>query len=269
MQKSNLQQQNKNISDWLRPPDPSTNYRKALGQRHLNSGSWLLQHEDFLSWEAGQSSCLWLHGVSGRGKTVLSSIVIQALDTCGKGKAVLYFYFDFTDQGKQKLEDIVRSLARQLALLQDDCQKLLDALYSSCGNGSRQPSCDELCKLFLAMLKNTNEIWIVIDALDESTSRTGSSSESVLAWLKEIFCNKETIIHMLATSRPERDITSAMDNMEVFVQHIAIQAENIQPDICSYVGFRLQEDPELQRWRAWKEMQSEIETSVLREADGM
>ena len=245
------------------------NYHKALGQRHASSGTWLFQHEDFLSWEAGQSSCLWLYGVSGCGKTILSSIGIQYLDTNGKDRVVLRFYFDFNDEGKQKLEDMVRSLISQLALLQDDCQKLLNTLFSSCSKGRRQPSCDELCKLFLAMLKTTNEIWIVVDALDESTSRTGSSSESVLAWLKEILRNKDTIIRMLTTSRPERDIENAMDNMEESVQRISIQAENVQQDIRSYVGFRLQEDPELQRWRTQMEVQNEIETSVLREADGM
>ena len=176
----------------------------------------------------------------------------------GKNWVVLHFYFDFNDEAKQKLEDTVRSLTSQLALLHDVCQKLLDAL-SSCSDGRRQPSCDELCKLFLAMLKNTNELWIVIDALDESTSRTGGSKENVLAWLKEILRNRETIVHMLATSRPERDIENAINNMEGCVQRISVQAEYTQQDIRSYMSFRLQEDFELQRWQR---MRSEIESLI-------
>lgn len=106
--------------------------------------------------------------------------MIEALRATGKDRIVLHCYFAFNDKAKQKLEDLIRSLVIQLGLLRDDCQKLLEDLFFTCSDIRRLPSCDELCELFLAMINNVGELCIVIDALDESTSRQGGSTASLV-----------------------------------------------------------------------------------------
>src|SRR5437763_5090980 len=85
------------IARWLSPPDPSTNYDKALQQRQDGSGLWFLQINVFAKWKKKQNSFLWLYGIPGCGKTILSSTIIENLKRTIPHQSLLYFYFDFKD----------------------------------------------------------------------------------------------------------------------------------------------------------------------------
>ncbi|KAF2811530.1 HET-domain-containing protein [Mytilinidion resinicola] len=65
------------IRQWLSPPDPSLNYEKALKQRQADTGLWFLESDEFAKWKIDTGSFLWLHGIPGCGKTILSSIILQ------------------------------------------------------------------------------------------------------------------------------------------------------------------------------------------------
>ncbi|PZC88567.1 vegetative incompatibility protein HET-E-1, partial [Pyrenophora tritici-repentis] len=67
------------IRSWLSAPDPSTNYHKAHKQRQAETGVWLLEGEQFTTWKESAASRLWLYGIPGCGKTILSSTIIEHL----------------------------------------------------------------------------------------------------------------------------------------------------------------------------------------------
>jgi predicted ATPase len=67
------------IYSWLSAPDSSTNYHKAHKQRQAKTGRWLLESAKFAEWEESAASRLWLYGIAGCGKTILSSTVIEHL----------------------------------------------------------------------------------------------------------------------------------------------------------------------------------------------
>jgi hypothetical protein len=94
---------------------------------------------------------------------------------------LLYFYFDFTDTDKQTLNNVIRSLISQLYHKRKDTEKLLDSLFTSCNNGRSQPTVESLCKVFLQMIDQAQEIYIVLDALNECRIRKGLQSEGLLA----------------------------------------------------------------------------------------
>lgn len=52
---------------WLRAPDPSLNYNKALGDRHAETGAWLVSSTIFEVWRTRRNSFLWLYGIPGCG----------------------------------------------------------------------------------------------------------------------------------------------------------------------------------------------------------
>lgn len=133
---------------WLSAPDPSTNYNKALDQRQEGSGQWFLQSSAYSAWKTEQKSFMWLYGIPGCGKTILSSTVIEDMEKRDASQKPLYFYFDFTDNRKQSLENAVRSLIIQLYSKRVDVRRHLDSLYSSCESGKRLPSIKALCKTF-------------------------------------------------------------------------------------------------------------------------
>jgi len=61
-----------------------------------------------------------------------------------RGVTVAYYYFSFTDSEKQKNDKFVRSLIEQFAWQSAEALKFLEALYSKCENGRRQPTADAL-----------------------------------------------------------------------------------------------------------------------------
>src|ERR1700733_4820680 len=83
------------IERWLSPPNPSTNYNKALQQRQDGSGLWFLKINAFAKWKKKENSFLWLYGIPGCGKTILSSTIIEDLKRTLPRQSLLYFYFDF------------------------------------------------------------------------------------------------------------------------------------------------------------------------------
>ncbi|KAK1838141.1 pfs domain-containing protein [Colletotrichum chrysophilum] len=256
------------VMNWLSPPDPSTNDNKALQQRHGGTGQWFLDSQEYSKWKTTQKSSLWLHGIPGCGKTILSSIVVEDLrDTTPYAKSFLYFYFDFTDTSKQSLEKAIRSLIAQLYCKSQNVQAPLDSLYSSCKSPSRQPSIDMLSTTFEAMVQQIGEVWVVLDALDECQTRTGPRNEGLLHWIETILHSPQLNIHLLVTSRPEHDIKSAL---EPFVHNqIVLQSNLVTEDIRAYVHGTVRNYEGFKRWRSDEEIQNEIESHLMEKANGM
>nr|XP_036581485.1 pfs domain-containing protein [Colletotrichum truncatum]KAF6789836.1 pfs domain-containing protein [Colletotrichum truncatum] len=256
------------IMEWLSPPDPSTNHNKALQQRHEGTGQWFLNHESYSNWKTAPNSSLWLYGIPGCGKTILSTIIIEHLrntEQCSGN--LLYFYFDFTDTSKQSLEKAIRSLIAQLYSKKQCAQTHLDILYSSHKKEKRQPSTDLLCKTFKTMVDQTGEIWIVLDALDECQTRNGPENEGLLAWIQNLLQSQQNNIHFMVTSRPEHDIESTLK--EFINSHIPLQSDLMAEDIEAYIRARVTQHKGLERWHKNKEIQDEIQACLMKKAHGM
>jgi Cdc6-like AAA superfamily ATPase len=257
------------IERWLSPPDPSTNYNKARQQRQEGSGLWFLQIDAFTKWKTRRNSFLWLYGIPGCGKTILSSTIIEDLEKAIPRPPVLYFYFVFNDTRKQTLESMVRSLISQLNSKYGDSSKELDSLFSSCENGHRQPTCESLCNAFLRMIEKVKEVWIVLDALDECNTRKGGPTEGLLSWMSDILVSEQSNVHLLITSRPEQDIKSGVSKFAHNDNVVPIQNDLITDDIRAYVRARVKEGNRLKRWRARPDVQVEIEARLMEKANGM
>lgn len=243
--------------------------KKALKQRHPGSGQWFLQSSQYLAWKTEPSSFLWLHGIPGCGKTILSSTIIADLqNTEPFSSNLLYFYFDFSDTKKQSLENAVRSLISQLYDKRVELRQYLDSLYTSCTGGQRQPSNDELQSTLQDMLRDVREVWVVLDALDECQIRKVHPSENLLQWIEGLR-DSQMNIHLLVTSRQEQEIESAIEQWAHKKDIIPIQSDLVADDICAYVRARVREHAGLSRWKSKPNLQTEIEDALLKKANGM
>lgn len=255
---------------WLSAPDPSINYNKALQQRHKGSGLWFLQSPAFAEWKTCSNSILWLHGIPGCGKTILSSTIIEDLNqTISLPETLLYFYFDFNDIKKQSLNNMVRSLISQLYYRLESTREEVDSLFSSCENECRQPTTESLCSLFLRSIKQADRVLIVLDALDECKTRKGDQTEGLLSWIRGFLDSELINVHLLVTSRPEQDIKTALEARMRTEGIIPLQSELLVSDIHAYIRARLREDDGFMRWRDRPEVQNEIETRLAEKAHGM
>ena len=266
---TNLQvdEQQKKIHQWLSAPDPSSNYNEALRSRYANTSTLVLETKTYADWLSKNRSVLWLYGIPGCGKTVLSSIIIQSLISKCQPKAntvVLYFYFDFKNSEKQQHEKMVRSLIVQLSSESEKVPQMLASCYLSLINGERQPGYDLLLSILHQMLRLFGETYLVFDALDESWER-----QELLGVINEIHGWKDVNLHILATSRWERDIEESLEPLCTEHGKVSIQSIHVNDDIRAYIHGRLQADLDFKRWRNKPEIQLEVENTLMLEADGM
>ncbi|KAK2786337.1 hypothetical protein FQN53_006705 [Emmonsiellopsis sp. PD_33] len=252
------------IRGWLNPPDPSTNLNEARKKRLNGTGSWLLETELFRQWKSGSRQYLWLHGIPGCGKTVLSSTIIDHLDQESDGFVVLNFFFDFNDSKKQSLENLVRSLVIQLYSKCKNSRAELEALEKSCGIHQQQPAFESLFGVFLEMVNSAGKVQIVIDALDECEKR-----EDLLSWIETFTSSSPKELRLLLTSRKEQDIESQLMFWLDPESVVPIQQDSVNPDIRAYVRDRLQRDRGFARWNAQPSVRDEIEAELMEKADGM
>jgi hypothetical protein len=259
--KLRLSHHEKEIRDWLSAADPSINYANALEKRHKGTGLWFTGGQTLADWKKQSRSILWLHGIAGCGKTVLSSAIIEHLsNVTSRDQILLYFYFDFNDKNKQTHENMLRSLVDQLYRGQPDARGPLDQLWSS----SRHLSRDTLRDILLAMLGKVNNVSIVLDALDESTTRS-----DLLAWMQSVLEAESVVCRIVATSRREQDIESALQRWIAPGNIVSIQQDVVDDDIKAYVGYIVRSGEQLVRWRDMPDVQNEIETTLVEKAHGM
>ena len=111
-------------------------------------------------------------------------------------------------------------------------EKLAD-LYNSCGE-VQQPSDEELQNVLCDILDRFSQAYIVIDALDECMDR-----KKTLNWVRKLISDtnyKLANLHIMVTSRPERDIYE--DFVELDPSFIDVGEGNTK-DIVEYLKLQM------------------------------
>jgi hypothetical protein len=260
-----VQDKTKRILEWLSAPDPSTNYNKAFAQRHEGTGLWFIHGDIFKTWREQSNTVLWLYSIPGCGKTVLTSLIIHHLEQYSPpGSVLLYFFFDFGDRKKQDIDNMTRSLICQLYQQEQCVRQDLDDMFLACQGGSQQPTLDSLKDVLSSMLRKTENIIIIVDALDESCTK-----RDLLVWIRSILALKPTTIRLLVTSRREQDIESTLATLVEPDSMVDIQNGLIDGDIRSYVRAYVQRSAGFARWHDDQSILGMIETTLFQKAHGM
>jgi hypothetical protein len=248
------------IKQWLSPPDYSTNANLARKHRHPGTGTWLLNSPVFQEWKLGSRQHLWLYGLAGCGKTILSTTILDHLLQTNT-HTTLAFFFDFNDARKQKLEDLLRSLAVQLYHTGNEAARRLNSLFTSHDDGRKQPDTTALSACVDTMIQTAGKIFIIIDALDECTAR-----EELLQWLKHLASRKAQLI---VTGRPEVEFQSAIPRW--FNKHncVLLDKHAINADIRSYVEATLKQKADFVDKKLSPSILEEMRDKIGNRADGM
>ncbi|KAH6640435.1 hypothetical protein F5144DRAFT_589910 [Chaetomium tenue] len=238
------------LERWLRPPNTSPNFVQARKKSHEGSGQWFLDSTAFNKWKHGDSyRHLWLHGLAGCGKTVLSTTIVDHLRKMKEPKdcVTLEFYFDFSDTTKQEIDGVLRSLVFQLYKLGFH-PKDLDRLYKSHFDGQRH-----------------RIIYIVLDALDECGER-----KELLEWMKG-FTTRPGLshVHLIATSRPEEEFLSRIPEWLGKERCLPLDSKAVDADIRSYVTAALKQNADFVDKRLSQDLLERICTKVGDGADGV
>jgi hypothetical protein len=255
------------IREWLKPPDPKSDYPRARELHLAGTGQWLLQNPAFLSWKKMSKGAMWLHGATGCGRTILSSTVIATLQAeeeqkSARGNALIHFFFSSTDIAEQT-EQCVRSLIYQVSQqVPSAAAALADSYHASKENGQLL-SWEGLVQALKALISRCSQVRVVLDALDECQRR-----DVLLEWLDDLMTVDNTAI--ILTSRFEHDIGEALQRKILRNYTIAINSARVDEDIAKYVSHRLTHD----RAFRWFDAQSSdeklfITAALSKKADGM
>lgn len=252
------------IRNWLRPPDPSTNANQARGLRHEGTGAWLFENSVFSSWHSGSHQHLWLYGLSGCGKTVLTATVLDYLARVNE-RLVLSFFFIFSDTKKQTVDGMLRSLAFQLSQGGACSAGVLNAAFRAHENGCNQPSTKALNEIVSKMLVCHRKVFIVLDALEESTSRP-----ELLAWIRYVAAKRElSHVQLLCTSQPESEFLRDIPGLIGAQNCLQLDKQAVNSDICSYVAAQLSQRSEFKEMPLSQGLLKQIRMKIGDGADGM
>jgi ankyrin repeat domain-containing protein 50 len=176
--------------------------------------------------------------------------------------AYAYFFFDGKDGQKesQTVGSLIRSLIRQFSATYGGVPTVLTKLYHSCHDGGSEPSAESLQAALLLILEAFDDVYILLDALDECTER-----KYVLTWIKQMNSWRKGKLHLLATSRPEEDI--AKDLRLLDLEHVNIKQDLVSRDVERYINNLLYDEDSFCQWG--DEIKANIKNTVLESAGGM
>jgi hypothetical protein len=195
---------------------------------------------------------------SARSSTILEAVKSQYKSS--RTVTIAYFYFDFNDSEKQRHDKLTRSLLEQLAWRSTKALACLEVLFSGCQDGNQQPTQGALEHALQQILDIPGETFIILDALDECKDR-----EELLLLLERLISWGAGSLHVLATSRRERDIEESLTPL--VTSEICLHSALVNVDIDTHISQRLQNDPKLKKWPV--NVRGEIKDALMEGAQGM
>jgi len=203
-----------------------------------------------------------------------SSAIIEDVKNMREASSTLiaYYYFDFKDGSKRGLHGLLASVLFQLGDDDEHCRDILYQLCKTCRDGSEQPSDAALVKCLETILDLPGQlpIFIIIDALDECPSNTGTPSarEEVLDFVENLVGSNRSNLSLCITSRPEQDIQTVLNPLTSAPYRVSLHEEVGQwEDINSYVQSFVHKDRTMRRWR--EEDRELVITTLSKRAHGM
>ncbi|KAF6812509.1 ankyrin repeat protein [Colletotrichum plurivorum] len=244
--------------------NPQRNYDTSLRFRHPRTGLWLTRHPEFQHWLATPDSKLWLKGIPGAGKTVLAASIIEAaLEKNTETTPTAFFFCDYKDTATQVVENILGTLAYQLAIQKEEAYRMLEQYYCElCPSTGlpRQASRRALNKLLGQMLALYDYAYLFIDGVDEC----GSSTAEVVEALFDV-SNDANNVSIALLSRDEDEIR---DRVEADFVTIEIAAH--EGDVTEYVTAQIEERIRTRKLRvSGPNLKGEILQELVDGAKGM
>ncbi|KAJ7591860.1 ankyrin repeat-containing domain protein [Mycena floridula] len=249
------------FAHWLSPLNFEATQYNFVSSCTPSTGEWLLADAEFQRWTAGHVGILWCPGDPGVGKTMLTSRVIDHLQKLMQGQpgvGVAYIFCDYRQSSIQGAIDVIGSVLRQLLINSKEIPGSLHSIHNCYKAVPPQPrTLHDFTTALEAQIQLYSRVYLVIDALDESSSETRDELIKTVRHLA-----KSGHLHVLVTSRQTIG--------DKFVNDSQIHIWANDGDIRRYITQRIRDGKELQKVVNGDEaLQDEIINKVTEKADGM
>jgi hypothetical protein len=172
-----------------------------------------------------------------------------------QGTAVVYFYFDFRDEKKQRVQTMLRTIILQLSAQSPHPYRALNKRYML-SKGLTLPNYDDLQHILKELLLELGRTYLVLDALDECKVTEHEQLLELIAMLRRWTC---TPLHLLITSQPRTVFTDGLED----VLRVHLGFDVTQKDIKLFV------DSKLRKMKVWASRVEEIVDRVVDKSSGM
>lgn len=192
-----------------------------------------------------------------------SSLIIEHIEELCESRPLsgyAYFFFDSrnSNKGLSAYENLLRSLLSQLASRCGGIPGALKDMYQQHHDGRSRPSLKSLGKALQRVIEGFDEVYIMVDSLDECGDRV-----ELLQWIKATIGWEFCKLHLLFTSRPETDIVKHLDPISR-VRRVHMAQSSCNMDIRLYL------DSRIALIDVWDEsIRVLVKTTLIEDADGM
>ncbi|KAL9629558.1 MAG: hypothetical protein Q9204_005200 [Flavoplaca sp. TL-2023a] len=204
---------------------------------------------------------LHLQEDSGAGKSILASVIVDFLgkvQTKATFTGVAAIYCQFKDREMQTPENLFAGACVQLVQQSlGPLPKALVDVHESHSKLNTRPNCTEISKVFDEIVQDFNTVYLVIDALDESSE----TNRKILLKQAEALSGNT---RLLVTTRHADNIVNRFRNCP----KIEIRATNV--DLTRYVSSRIATENRLESMvRTDPSLENQLCERVTTKADGM
>lgn len=140
----------------------------------------------------------------------------------------------------------------------------LDELYQASMKAAQRPLISSALVLLKEIIKGIPQVYIVLDALDECTDR-----QELLVAVKAIADGSCENLHILLTSRTEKNIEDSIKQYIGRTEMICLESDLVGMDIQAYIQRRLLQDVKFEKWRKDVQIMKQIEDTLGQRAQGM
>ena len=260
----------KEYSKCMRALDPSnpdaTRYK--ISRWVPGTCTWLLDDPRYLEWLNGsEKALLWVTGAPGSGKTVLSSFVIDQIESTKSPRNVGFFFADDNSTLQRSAVMLLRGLLYQILNRNPSLFKHAQVHWKR----TAKRAFEELSLLWRIctacfddpLLENAV---FVLDALDECAA---PDCEHLLTWITQYHENRPaglTQIKFFLTSRPETRIADILDTSAIRIRlEIHNDTDWLGKDIEVFIAVTIDTLPAMREWSS--ERKEHIRHRLAQNAD--
>lgn len=234
--------------------------------RHSLTGLWLTESSVFIQWLDTPGSKIWLSGIPGGGKTVLSGAAIQETLTHASQNPYIgaaFFFCDYKNGETLRTTNLLGSVASQLARQKGEAFDLLQDYYHDLhpvDGLPKQADPDDLGALVGRVCERFDQVLVVVDGIDEC----GDSMAEVAEALSDLAFTTD-IISMAIVSRHDVAIDRQIGG---HFKIIPIEARS--KDIDLYVRAELESLVKRGRLRVTNQsLKDDIRSALVDQAQGI
>ncbi len=275
------QDQRREVLHWLSTIPCESQHQEAYKRVLRGTGSWLLEHQEFLKWQKSSSSeIFWCHGIPGAGKSAMTSIVVQTMleqqnTASAKSPPLAYFYCSKRDADPRNAdpEEILRALLRQLTgrdvrlpMRGSVAQEYQRRKEQADERGGQTPSLgmEEIVAHILNITAD-DPVILIVDALDEIDDiKRGDLFDA----LDQIVQQSHNVVKIFLSSRNDGDIVDRFDHCSNVRMDEGLNRDDINHFVLHEVDQAIK-SKKLLRGRVTSRLREEIISTLCSGAQGM